>query len=384
MNLIISALLKIAINTRFLLKNKLEGIGRVTFEIVKRMVENHPEDDFIFFFDRAYDESFIFGKNVTPVILNPPARHPILWYCWFEIAIPKALKKYKPDVFLSPDNYLSLKAKTKTVLITHDLAHIHYPNEIPFLTKKFYNHYVQKYIERADQIITVSDFTKKDIIQNYGTSSDKIEVVYNACTPNFQPAEDHEKDAIRKKYAEEQAYFFYIGSINPRKNIIRLIKAFDQFKEKTKSPIKLLLGGRLAWQSGPIKDTFENAKYKSEIKLLGYLEEEELPKVISAAKALVYISLFEGFGLPILEAMYCDTPVITSKVTSMLEVAGDAALMIDPTSVDEIANAMEEIQDKTFAESLVQAGRKQREKFNWDRSAEQVYNCLKKATLSQV
>ncbi|MFT5384514.1 MAG: glycosyltransferase involved in cell wall biosynthesis, partial [Saprospiraceae bacterium] len=188
------------------------------------------------------------------------------------------------------------------------------------------------------------------------------------------------KNGVRKKYTNDQEYFFYIGSIHPRKNIRRLILAFDYFKKESKSPMKLLLGGRFAWQAGDTQIAFDNAKYKSDILLLGYLEEEELSQILAAAKALVYVSLFEGFGLPILEAMHCDTPVITSNVSSMPEVAGDAALLIDPNSIDAIAKAMERIQDKELAQSLIEAGKKQREKFNWDRSAKIVYQSLVKAT----
>lgn len=340
------------------------------------MVEEHPEDEFIFFFDRPYDPAFIFADNVSPVVLQPPARHPLLWYLWFEWSLSSALKKYQPDVFLSPDNYLCLSTKVRTIMITHDLAHLHYPGEIPYLTRKFYDYYVPKYIEKAAQIIAVSAFTKADIIKQFGTAAEKIEVVYNACTAQFQPSTDQEKQGIKTEYAGGQDYFFYIGSINPRKNIQNLIQAFDQFKAKTKSPMKLLLGGRFAWQSGPIQEAFDQASYKSDIQLLGYIEEETLPKMIAAAKALVYISLFEGFGLPILEALHCETPVITSDTTSMPEVAGEAALLVNPKSVEEIAQAMERILDPSLANQLIKKGKQQKQKFNWNISAQKVYQLL--------
>lgn len=370
--------MKIAINTRFLLKDKLEGIGRVTYELVKRLVLQHPEHQFYFFFDRPFDASFVFADNVYPVVLYPPARHPFLWYLWFEWAIPRAIRKYRPDLFLSPDNYLSLSTPVKTLLITHDLAHVHYPDEIPYFTRKFYDYYVPRYVRRADHIIAVSNFTKQDIIKQYKVPPEKISVVYNACDNVFASQDDETKQKAREKYAGGKDYFFYVGSIHPRKNIIRLIQAFEKFKNKTQSAIKLLLGGRFAWQSGSIRETLEKSKFSRDIHFLGYLEEEELPRVIAAARALVYVSLFEGFGLPILEAMHCETPVITSGVTSMPEVAGDAALIIDPASETAIAEAMEKIQNPQFARELINKGKKQREKFNWDRSAEQVYQIIEK------
>jgi len=134
-----STFMRIAINTRFLLKDKLEGIGWYTYEISKWLVEKHPEHEFIFFFDRPFDKSFIFGKNVTPVVLSPPARHPVLWYLWFEFVIPKALKKYKADLFFSPDGYLSLKTKVKTITVIHDIASFHFPGQGFPAPKYFFN-----------------------------------------------------------------------------------------------------------------------------------------------------------------------------------------------------------------------------------------------------
>ncbi len=140
--------MRIAINTRFLIKEKIEGMGLFTYEVVKRMVEQHPEDEFFFFFDRPFDPTFIFGKNVTPVVLFPPARHPFLFYWWFEWSIAKALKKYGIDVFLSPDNFLSLSTKVKSVLVTHDLAYLHFPEHQSFFQKNTINYSVQNSIKR--------------------------------------------------------------------------------------------------------------------------------------------------------------------------------------------------------------------------------------------
>ncbi len=370
--------MKIAVNTRFLLKDKLEGIGWVTYELLKRMVEQHPEDEFIFFFDRTYDEHFIFGKNVKPVVLYPSARHPLLWLTWFETAIPLALKKYKADVFFSPDGYCSLLTNTKTVMITHDIAHLHFPEQIPFLVKKYYTSFVPKFLNRADHIISVSHFTKKDIIQQYGIHSNKISVVENGCREGFFPLQEQEQIKIRKKYAGGNPYFFYIGAVHPRKNLHRLILAFDQFKKKNQSSIQLLLGGRFAWQTDSVKDAYEMAEYQHDIQFLGYIPEEDLPKVMASAYAFVYPSLFEGFGLPVLEAMHCDIPVITSTSSSLPEVAGDAGLLVNPTSVDEIALALEKIYvNSSLREKLIKKGRVQRTQFNWDQSAKKVYQILR-------
>ncbi len=240
--------LKICINTRFLLPNKLEGFGWYTHEIVRRMVQQHPEDTFILLFDRPYDPRFIYGPNVQPVVLFPPARHPLLWYWWFEYAVPRALRKYRPDVFFSPDSYLSLTAKTPTVMTTHDIVPLHHPEQLPFATRHYYTHYLPKFLRRADHILTVSDYVRQDIAQTCHLDPANISVAYNGCRDNFVPISEPEKQQIRQEYAHGQAYFFYTGAIHPRKNIPRLIRAFDQFKQQTNAPVKLLLAGRFAWQ----------------------------------------------------------------------------------------------------------------------------------------
>lgn len=362
--------MRIAINTRFLLKDKIEGIGRVTYELARRLVLNHPEHDFIFLFDRPCDEAFIFADNITPVIIPPPARHPFLWFAWFEFAVPRALKKYKADVFLSPDGYCSLSTKVRQVMITHDLAHVHYPNEIPFLVRKYYDFFVPRFLKKADQIISVSDATKLDIVASYRIDPDKITTVHNGNRDGFYPLSIAEQEKIRTKYTSGDPYFLYVGAVHPRKNLDRLIYAFDLFKAVSKNNVKLLIGGRLAWQTDKVKNAYEQADAKDDIEFLGFIPEEELPKLMASALGFVYVSLFEGFGLPILEAMHCEVPVITSETSSMPEVAGDAAILVDPLSAGDITAAMQSLyEDPALRNRLIEAGKIQRQKFDWDKAA---------------
>jgi hypothetical protein len=139
----------IAVNTRFLIKNKLEGFGWYTFEVLKRLTQSHPEHQFVFFFDRAYDTDFIFAPNVTPVVLSPPARHPILFFIWFEWSVRRALRKYKADVFLSTDNFLCLGTDVKTVLVVHDLAFLHFPDYVPLRNRLYYQYFMPRFMKRA-------------------------------------------------------------------------------------------------------------------------------------------------------------------------------------------------------------------------------------------
>ena len=177
--------MKIAVNTRLLLPDKLEGIGWVAFETLKRITQAHPEHEFYFIFDRKWDERFIFSDNIIPIVAKPQARHPFLYYLWFEWSIPRILKKIKADVFLSPDAYLSLKTNVKSIAVFHDLNFEHYPEDLPFLERKYYCYFFPRYARKAAQIVTVSQFSKKDIMNLYDVPSEKISVVYNGANEEF-------------------------------------------------------------------------------------------------------------------------------------------------------------------------------------------------------
>ena len=350
----------------------MEGIARYIYETTRRMVAAHPEDEFHFLFDRAYDEQYIFGPNVIPHIISPPARHPFLWYLWYEWAIPRVLNKIRPDVFLSGDMYLSLKSKVPTVMVSHDLNFEHYPEFLPSLVAKYYRHYSPKYHRRADKLIAVSKATKADIIKTYKIAEQKISVATNATPEGFYPFSKTEKEEARTKYAEGAPYFLFVGSLHPRKNLIRLLKAFDKFKSGG-HPHKLLIYGRQFFKTGDIFDTHKNMEHNTEVLFLDS-STCTVPEIMGGAAALCYPSLFEGFGIPILEGFAAEVPVITSDISSMPEVAGEASILVDPLSESSIQKALVTIaEDKNLAKELITKGRARKEIFSWDKSAEVIY-----------
>lgn len=373
----------IAVNARFLIEGKMEGIGRFTYESLRIITEKHPEHKFIFIFDRPYSEAFIFADNVIPVVMQPPARHPFLWYAWFEWALPRVFQKYKPDAFLSTDGFLSLNSNVPSSLVIHDLAFLHYPEMIDFLTNQYYQHFTPRYIAKAQRIATVSEYSKSDIVDKYGISAEKIDVVYNGANISCKPLMNGSLQAVKDKYTDGKEYFLFVGAVHPRKNLGRLLKAFDKFKAEQDSDVKLLVIGRKAWQVDKAMNVYKTMTYKDDVIFKGHLSIEEVSKVTAAALALTYVSVFEGFGIPILEALYCESPVITSNISSMPEVAGDAALLIDPLSVDSICQAMTEIYLKPeLRKSLIKQGRIQRENFKWEFTADKLWGNLEKVLIS--
>lgn len=369
--------MKIAVNARFLLPGKLEGIGWYTWEVVRRMAAAHPEDELWLLFDRPFDERFRLGGNVHMEVVYPPARHPVLWWLWFEAAIPRVLKKIGADVFLSPDNYCSLRTSTPTALVMHDVAYIHFPKYIPWLSRQYYRFFMPRYLRRAEQVLTVSEFTRQDLIRSLDIPAEKISVAYNGPREVFRPLPEGDRQAVRSQYAGGAPYFLYIGAIHPRKNVPRLIRAFDRFKTETGAPHQLLLAGRWAWQTGEVRSAWEGAQFRDQIQFLGYLDDADLAKVLGAAEALAYVSLWEGFGLPVLEALYAEAPVIFSATTSLPEVAGPAGLPVDPLSEESIASALTRLSSEpALAADLIEKGRQQRQQFDWDRTAAEVYETL--------
>lgn len=372
--------MKIAINTRFLLPDKMEGIGRFTYEVLHRLVLQHPEHEFIFFFDRPFDEQFIFESNITPVVVSPPARHPFLWYWWFERSLPEVLKNYNPQVFFSPDGFCSLRAQIPTIMVTHDIAHVHYPRAIPRLVYNYYQYFVPRYLHRADHIITVSEYVKNDINKHYHISPDKIQVAHNGCQRMFTSISDTQRVNVKRKYGIHSPYFLYIGAIHPRKNLALLIRAFDYLKQSTGLPIKLILGGRLTWGSREVKRAYQNAKFRNDIQWLGYVPDEDIPPLMAGARSFIYISKHEGFGLPLLEAMYAEVPIITSNASALPEVAGDAALFVDPNSEEEVVKAMHSVMtNDPLRKKLIEKGKSQRAKFSWENTAQIVFNKIMEA-----
>ncbi len=373
--------MRIAVNTRFLLKGKLEGIGWFTNEIIRRMVLNHPEHEFIFLFDRPYDQQFIFADNIIPVVIPPPARHPILWYIWFEWSVKRALKKYKADIFISTDGFLSLSSSVPCILVVHDLAFEHYPEHLPFKFRYYLRKFTPRFVQKAAHTVTVSTYSKEDLIATYGADPDKISIVYNGAHTFYKPLDYETKQGIRDHYAQGCEYFVFAGALHPRKNVANLLKAFEIFKRKQRSNMKMLIIGRFAWNAEDIRRAIQQHPFKNDVLHYDYMEVKELSKVIGAAYALTFVSLFEGFGIPILEAIQCEIPSIVSNTTSMPEVAGETALLVDPSNVEEIAGAMSTLyKDENLRNQLIQATRTQVKKFNWDKSALEFYSIVEKIT----
>lgn len=375
--------MRIAVNTRLLLHDRLDGIGWFTAETARRMVLAHPEHEFFFFFDRKPHPEFLFADNVTPVVLCPQARHPVLWYLYFEWSTQMALKRYKIDLYLSPDGMMPLHPKVPTLNVIHDLNFEHASGNLKASHQRYMSHYFPLFARNATRLATVSSYSKKDIAETYGIPAEKIDVVYDGAHSNYRPHSDDEKEVIRQRFTDGHPFVIFISTILKRKNLANLLLAFDKVKEdKSNEDLKLVVVGSRVWWQDELESAWNGMKHQSDVIFPGRVEPNDLSALLSAAEMLVYPSYFEGFGIPILEAMYAETAVIASRTTSMPEVGGDAVLYIDPSDIDDIAHAISRLRNKTLQQEFIEKGRLQRQKFSWEITANLLWDSMMKTIKS--
>lgn len=356
----------------------MEGFGHYSFELISRIVQSHPEHSFVLFFDRQVDPKFVFPSHVKTVVLFPPTRHPILWVFWFEFSLTRALKKHQIDLFWTPDGFCSLRTKVPQIGTIHDLNFEHHPKDLPKSVSIYFRFFFPKFARKAMHLLTVSNFSKKDIVETYGIAEDKISVVYNGISHEFRALTPDEIQFIRQKYASNKPYFLFVGSLHPRKNVRRLIEAFSIFC-KTNDEIDLVIVGNAMWKNEQFQLTEEQQK---RVRFFGHLSTAELVKIMGAAYALSYVPYFEGFGIPLVEAMRCGVPIISANTTCLPEIAGDAAIYCDPFSVNDIADQLKKIaEDKDLYKQLSHHAAERSHQFSWDSSAEQVWEHISKIAL---
>jgi glycosyltransferase involved in cell wall biosynthesis len=372
--------MRIAVNTRLLLPDKLEGIGWFTHETLSRIVRDHPEHTFLFLFDRAHDERFIYGPNVTPVVMWPPTRHPLLYRLWFNWLLPRKLRLLKADAFISPDGFLALRSNVPTLAVIHDLNFEHHPEDLPPAYSDYYRHWFPRFARHATRIATVSNFSRRDISERYAVPMAHIDVVHNGVGEGFRPLDETGQQAARSTFTGGAPYFVCVGSLHPRKNIARLLLAFDKvIAARPDDPHQLLVVGERFWWDERMADAHARMHYKDRVVFTGRLGREALCRALGGATALTFVSYFEGFGIPVVEAMRCAVPVIAAEATILPEVAGDAAHYCDPFSVQDIARAMQDVlDDPALRERLRAAGPKRAARFTWDESATNLWRSFQR------
>lgn len=301
---------------------------------------------------------------------------------WTQSRLPFLLFKDRPDVLFIPIQTLPfVMPRLKTVITMHDLAFLVYPETFPAIDQLKHRIFAWHAVKRADKIIAVSEFTKSDVVKFYSADQSKIHVVYHGYDKGlFRPFQNqNDCDTMKKvkeKYRITKPYFLYVGALQPRKNILGLVKAFESINNRD---YQLVVAGGKAWLYDELLEYAKKSFLRDNILFTDQFETEELPSLMWGAEAYILPSFYEGFGMPVLEAMACGTPVITSNVSSLPEVGGEAAILVDPYSHQEIGGAMNKIISAPgLKQKMGERGLEQASKFSWEKCATQTINILTK------
>jgi glycosyltransferase involved in cell wall biosynthesis len=289
-----------------------------------------------------------------------------------QIHVPWVLRRERPDVFHAPHYVLPPAVRCRSVVTIHDCIHLMFPQYLPNRAAYAYARAsMWAAARRSDRILTVSEASKRDILHFFNVQPEKIVVVYNAIDEHFSATPSEEQVArIRERYQLDHKFVLYVGNIKPHKNLVRLIEAFSQLR-RTHDDLKLLIIGDEISKLPALRRAVHRNKLHKFVRFLGYLKDDTLTVLYRLASVFVFPSLYEGFGLPPLEAMASGTPVVTSNVSSLPEVTGDAAVLVDPYDIDSIGDGMRRIlDDPRLAEELRAKGLKRAREFSWERSVE--------------
>jgi len=371
--------MRLAINCRFAGYQQKEGYSRFIIGLLSEMLNQNPNDTFLCVYDNKKSVPFSTAANVVFKAIGPKARHPLAWKFWYDISLTRVSKQFNAECLISLDGFCSLTSSIPQILAIHDVAFLHYPQGINSIYAAYYKFFTPLFIAKAKHIITVSEFSKADIIMHYPAAKDKISVVYNAADKGFSPIDDTTKDLVKQQMTEGKEYFLYVGAIHPRKNLINLLKGFSWFKKRYQSNMKLVLAGRMAWKNELFLKQLETYKYRSDVVVTGYVEEQKLQEIVGAAYAMVYPSFWEGFGLPVLEAMQSGVPVIISNNSSLPEIAGEAGFLVNPDNAEDWGQAMGILfKDENHRNQLIQNGLLRSKDFSWENSAQKLKSIINK------
>jgi glycosyltransferase involved in cell wall biosynthesis len=309
-----------------------------------------------------------------------PTGRPSVRILWEQALQPWAVRRAKVDLLHSPAFVGPVLSSCPLVVTVHDLSFLFYPQNFRALNRSYLRLFTRLSVRRARRVLAVSESTKRDLVQYYGLSAAKIDVVHNGVDSAFRPLPADQVAAFRRQAGLPDRFMLFVGTLEPRKNVVHLIEAYARLPEER--PPLVLVGGK-GWLYDQIFARVEALNLSGQVHFAGYVLAEDLPLWYNAADLFVYPSLYEGFGLPPLEAMACGTAVITSTASSLPEVVGKAGLMVDPTDTEALATAMEQVLTARDVREQMQAeGLAQAQGFSWQKAAQRTVDSYRRALLA--
>ncbi len=389
--------IRVILGAEPLLVEPLTGIGQYTTQLARGILEDDNISDLkLFAHDEFIEQKWLNGQVNSPNVgknlgifslfstikkIAAKSSTIVALYETFRSHIAKyRLHKYKNDyIFHSPYFILPAFAGKKIVTL-HDLSTLLLPEFHLDATLEYLNSKIPKAVLNADHIITDSEFVRREVIEYFALPETKVSSIHLGADNSFYPRTETQCSRILSRYGlKYKRYFLFVSTIEPRKNIERLLSAHDRYWQDCDSPMPLILIGSQGWKNEHIHERISQLEKKGAVKYFGYIEQSYLPLVYSAARALFYPSIYEGFGLPVLEAMQSGTAVLTSENSSMSEVAGEAALLVNPLDIDNMVESIKRLHSNdAYVEELVIKGIKQSAKFSWNRCVEKTILLYKK------
>ncbi|MBN2588132.1 MAG: glycosyltransferase family 4 protein [Candidatus Fermentibacteraceae bacterium] len=338
---------------------------------IRRLLEGFASIDdgneYFLYTNRPLPEDLSLPSRFRTVIVDRP--HP-RFQLWFQLELPRQMRRDRLDIFHGLFSRMPLSLPVPGIITSYDLSALRMPGMHKKWTRMT-NLLYPLYIWRARRIIAISRFTAGELVRLFPRAAAKVSVVHAAAPPGYSEVTDPEiLDRVRTRYGLPRRFMLFLGTMEPRKNLSRLLSAFAGVSGGI--PHSLVIAGGSGWKNRWFLDSLRDSGIGDRVKLTGFVEARDVPVIMSMADAFIYTSLYEGFGLPILEAMACGTPVITSNVSSMPEVAGDAALLVDPLSVEDIAEGIRRMAtDESMRAELKEKGLRRNREFSWENAARQ-------------
>jgi glycosyltransferase involved in cell wall biosynthesis len=330
----------------------------------------------VFLSERRYTTAPGIRRQVSRL----PTGRPSVRILWEQALQPWAVRRAKVDLLHSPAFVGPVLSSCPLVVTVHDLSFLFYPQNFRALNRSYLRLFTRLSVRRARRVLAVSESTKRDLVQYYGLSAAKIDVVHNGVDSAFRPLPADQVAAFRRQAGLPDRFMLFVGTLEPRKNVVHLIEAYARLPEER--PPLVLVGGK-GWLYDQIFARVEALNLSGQVHFAGYVLAEDLPLWYNAADLFVYPSLYEGFGLPPLEAMACGTAVITSTASSLPEVVGKAGLMVDPTDTEALATAMEQVLTARDVREQMQAeGLAQAQGFSWQKAAQRTVDSYRRALLA--
>ena len=348
------------------------GVGMYTANLLQALAALDTENQYTYII-REGQPVLQVGGNFQPWPTRISFENHWIGDLWQNLYLPFRLRARQVDLFHGPAVFLPLtKLGFRTVVTIHDLVAFRFPATIPMKYGLYMRLMIRLAVRSADQVIAASQQTRDDLVNRLGVPAEKITVIYGGLASRFEPMRDALRLAeVRCRYGLREPYILFVGNLEPRKNLVRLIEAFGRLKARESIPHQLVLAGKRGWLFRPIFETVEQLGLNREVIFTGYVPPEDLPALYGMADLFTFPSLYEGFGLPVLEAMACGTPVVTAPTGSIPEVAGDAAWYVDPWDVEALTEGLARVlKDFETRSKLVARGVLQAKRFSWTKTAE--------------